>query len=155
MVEPRILRHEQGPRPRFYPIQSRATFCRYGLGKPWTCVPAPDGTQIELPTWQAATLLLRMRASSFAPTDDGTELLHPHQRLYSYTLISDAAWVNLMWWRAALMRDISRPARFPGSATLVTTWDDGTGNGAGGTLHTTDADQPTYRVGQVAMWMGQ
>jgi hypothetical protein len=90
-----------------------------------------------------------------APPDDGAELLHPHQRLYSCTLISDAAWADLMWWRAALMRDVSRPARFPGSATLVTTWGDGSGTGAGGTLHTTDADQPTYRVGQVAMWMGQ
>jgi hypothetical protein len=87
--------------------------------------------------------------------EDGTDSLHPHQRLYSCTLLSDAAWADLLWWRAALASDVSRPARFPGSATLVATWGDGSGTGNGGTLHTTEANKPTFCVGKAAMWMGQ
>jgi hypothetical protein len=87
--------------------------------------------------------------------DDGTELLHPHHRLYSCTLISDVAWSDLAWWRNALANDVNRPARFPGSATLVTTWGDGSGTCNGGTLHTTETDKPSFIVGKAAMWMGQ
>ena len=99
--------------------------------------------------------------------DNGTSTLHPHHRLYSCTKISDAAWDDLLWWRAALLSGVSRPARYPGSGTLVTTWGDGSGTGAGGTIHTTEAhkatgtggslpdDEPTFRVGEASMWMGQ
>jgi hypothetical protein len=78
-----------------------------------------------------------------------------HQRLYSCTLISQAAWEDLEWWRSALASDVRRPARYTRSGTLVSTWGDGSGTGAGGTLHTTEADQPTFRVGPAAMWLGQ
>jgi hypothetical protein len=70
-------------------------------------------------------------------------------------MISQAAWEDLEWWRSALASDVRRPARYTRSGTLISTWGDGSGTGAGGTLHTTEADQPTFHVGQAAMWLGQ
>ena len=84
-----------------------------------------------------------------------TETLPFHQRLYSCTLLSKTAWDDLAWWRAALVSDVKRPARYPRSGTLVAAWGDGSGTGAGGTLHTTEADKPTFEVGRAAMWLGQ
>jgi hypothetical protein len=107
------------------------------------------------PSRMGQTFLRHAYNVMHSTVDDGTDLLHPHQRLYSCTLLSDAAWADLLWWRAALAHDVSRPARFLGSATLVTTWGDGSGTGNGGTLHTTEADKPTFCVGKAAMWMGQ
>jgi hypothetical protein len=121
------------------------------------------------PSRMGQTFLRHAYDVMHAPADEaGSPPLHPYHRLYSCTSISDVAWSDLLWWRTALQSDVSRPARYPGSGTLVTTWGDGSGTGAGGTIHTTQADrptgaggalpatdEPTFRVGPAAMWMGQ
>jgi hypothetical protein len=73
----------------------------------------------------------------------------------SCTMISQAAWEDLKWWRSALFSDMSRPARYTWSGTLISTWRDGSGTAAGGTIHMAEADQPTFVVGPAAMRLGQ
>jgi hypothetical protein len=107
------------------------------------------------PSRMGQTFLRHAYDIMHAPADLNDAELPLHQRLYSCTMISQAAWEDLEWWRSALASDVRRPARYTRSGTLISTWGDGSGTGAGGTLHTTEADQPTFHVGQAAMWLGQ
>jgi hypothetical protein len=69
---------------------------------------------------------------------------------YSVIRLSSTAWQNLEWWEAYLTRNPGATGVSGQSGTLVTTWGDGSGTGAGGTLEIRDDTGPPSML----TWMG-
>jgi hypothetical protein len=69
---------------------------------------------------------------------------------YSVINLSPLAWQNLEWWEAYLVYNPGAACGSGQSGTLVTTWGDGSGTGAGGTLEIRDGTGPKPML----TWMG-
>jgi hypothetical protein len=69
---------------------------------------------------------------------------------YTVKTLSSTAWQNLEWWEAYLTRNPGATGVSGQSGTLVTTWGDGSGTGAGGTLEIRDDTSPPSML----TWMG-
>jgi hypothetical protein len=69
---------------------------------------------------------------------------------YSVINLSPVAWQNLEWWEEYLVQNTGALGVSGQSGTLVTTWGDGSGTGAGGTLEIWDETGPTPML----TWMG-
>jgi hypothetical protein len=69
---------------------------------------------------------------------------------YSVINLSSVAWQNLEWWEEYLVRNPGAAGVSGQSGTLVTTWGDGSGTGAGGTLEIRGEAGPKPML----TWMG-
>jgi hypothetical protein len=69
---------------------------------------------------------------------------------HSVINLSPVAWQNLEWWEDFLSQNPGATGVSGQSGTLVTTWGDGSGTGAGGTMEIRDGAEPTPML----TWMG-
>jgi hypothetical protein len=70
---------------------------------------------------------------------------------FSVIQLSEAAWLDLEWWTDFLAINPGANGVSGQSGTLVSTWGDGSGTGAGGTLEIHQPDEP---VAPMRIWMG-
>jgi hypothetical protein len=70
---------------------------------------------------------------------------------FSVIQLSNAAWLDLEWWTDFLAINSGATGVSGQSGTLVSTWEDGSGTGAGGTLET---HQPGKPIAPMRIWMG-